>query len=72
MFKEADNCFIYKEMQLLKFEMFKKTNYVNAFIVSNVHIFLNKKKKLNNKQEKIVISKLSDIDSHEKQSLEKL
>ena len=50
MFKEVNNCFTYRKMQLLKSEMFKKIIYVNIFTVSNVHIFLNeKKKKLDNK-----------------------
>ena len=59
-------------MQLLKSKIFKKTNCINAFTISNVHIFLNEKEKSNNKQEEVVIFELSDTDSHEKQSLEKL
>ena len=43
--KEADDCFTYKEMQLLKSKMFKKINCVNALTVSNVHIFLSEKEK---------------------------
>ena len=72
MFKKIDNYFTHKEMQLLKFKMFEKTNHINAFTVLNVHIFLNKKEKSDNKQEEVVISELSDTDSHEEQSLEKL
>ena len=72
MFKKVNNCFIYKEMQLLKSEMFEKTNCINTFTVLNVHIFLSEKEKSDNKQEEVVISELSDTDSHEKQSLEKL
>ena len=49
MFKEANNCFTHKEMQLLKSEIFEKTNHINALTVSNVHIFSSKKKELNNK-----------------------
>ena len=49
MSKKADNHFIYKEMQLLKSEMFEKTNCVNALIVSNVHIFLSEKEKSDDK-----------------------
>ena len=55
-FKEANNHFIYKEMQLLKSEMFEKTNCVNAFMILNVHIFSSEEKKSDNKQEKVVIS----------------
>ena len=72
MFKEANDCFTHKKMQLLKSEMFKKTNCVNAFTVLNVHIFLNKKKKLDNKQEEVVVFELSDTNSHEEQSFKKL
>ena len=72
MFKKADDYFIYKEIQLLKSEMFKKTNHINALTVLNVHIFSNEKEKSDNKQEEVVISELSDTDSHEEQSLEKL
>ena len=57
MFKEANNCFTHKEMQLLKSEMFKKTNCVNVLTVLNVHIFLSEEEKLDNKQEEVVISK---------------
>ena len=59
-------------MQLLKSEMFKKTNHVNAFTISNVHIFSNEKEKSDNKQEEVIISELSSTNSHEEQSLEKL
>ena len=55
MFKKADSCFTYKEMQLLKSEMFKKINCVNTLTVLNIHIFLNEKEKLDNKQEEIVV-----------------
>ena len=72
MFKKVNNCFTHKEMQLLKSEIFKKTNCINAFTVLNVHIFLNEKKKSDNKQKKIVISELNNTNSHEEQSLEKL
>ena len=72
MFKEANNCFTYRKMQLLKSKMFEKTNHINAFTVSNVYIFLSEKKKSDNKQEEVVISELNDTDSHEEQSLEKL
>ena len=72
MSKEADDYFTYREMQLLKSEMFKKTNYVNAFMISNVHISSNEEEKSDNKQEEVVVSELSDTDSHEEQSLEKL
>ena len=72
MFKKADNHFTYKEMQLLKSEMFKKTNHINVFTISNVHIFLNEKEKSDDKQEEIIIFEFSDIDSHEEQSLKKL
>ena len=43
-------------MQLLKSEIFKKTNYINVFTVLNVHIFLSKEKKSDNKQEEVIIS----------------
>ena len=56
MSKEADNCFTHKKMQLLKSEMFEKTNHINAFTISNVHIFSNEEEKSDNKQEEIVIS----------------
>ena len=56
MFKEADDCFTHKEMQLLKFEMFEKINHINAFTISNVHIFLSEEEKSDNKQEEVVIS----------------
>ena len=59
-------------MQLLKSEMFEKTNHINALTVSNVHIFSSEKEKSDNRQEEVVISELSDTDSHEEQSLEKL
>ena len=55
MFKKTDNCFTHREMQLLKSEMFKKTNHVNAFMISNVHIFSSEEEKSDNKQEKVVI-----------------
>ena len=55
MSKKANNHFTHREMQLLKSEMFKKTNCVNALTVSNVHISLSEKKKSNNKQEKVVV-----------------
>ena len=55
MFKEANRYFTYKKMQLLKFKIFKKTNHINAFTVSNVHIFSSEEKKSDNKQEKVVI-----------------
>ena len=71
-FKEANNCFTHKEMQLLKSKMFEKINHVNAFTVLNIHIFLSEKEKSDNKQEKVVIFEFSDTDSHEEQSLEKL
>ena len=72
MFKEANNHFTHKEMQLLKSEMFEKTNCVNALTVLNVHIFSSEEEESDNKQEEVVISELSDTDSHEEQSLEKL
>ena len=72
MFKKADDCFIYKEMQLLKSEMFEKTICVNALTVLNVHIFLNEKKKSDNKQEEVIIFEFNSTNSHEEQSLEKL
>ena len=72
MFKKTNNHFTHKEMQLLKFKIFKKTNFVNAFTILNVHIFLNEEKKSNNKQEKIIISEFNSINLHEEQSLEKL
>ena len=59
-------------MQLLKSKIFKKTNYINALTVSNVHIFSSEKKKSDNKQEKVVVFELNDTNSHEEQSLEKL
>ena len=59
-------------MQLLKFKIFKKTNCINVFTVSNVHIFLSEKEKSDNKQEEIIISELSNTDSYKEQSLEKL
>ena len=49
MFKEVNNYFTHKKMQLLKSEIFKKITYINAFIILNVHIFLSKEKKLDNK-----------------------
>ena len=55
MSKEANNCFTHKKMQLLKFEMFEKTNHINALTVLNIHIFLSEKKKSDNKQEEVVI-----------------
>ena len=55
MFKKANNCFTYKEMQLLKFKIFEKTICINILIISNVHIFLNEEKKSDNEQEKIII-----------------
>ena len=72
MFKKANNHFTHKEMQLLKSEIFKKTNHINALIVSNIHIFSSEKEESDNKQEEVVISELSNTNSHEKQSLEKL
>ena len=72
MSKKANNHFTHKEIQLLKSEIFKKINCVNAFTVLNVHIFSNEKEKSDNKQEKIVVFKFSDTDSHEEQSLKKL
>ena len=36
--------------------MFKKITHVNAFTILNIHIFLNKKKKSDNEQDKIIIS----------------
>ena len=59
-------------MQLLKSEIFKKTNHVNALTVSNVHIFSNEKKKSDNKQKEVIISELSSTNSHKEQNLEKL
>ena len=56
-FKKADDYFTYKKMQLLKSEMFKKTNHINAFTVLNVHIFSSEKEKSDNKQEEVVIFK---------------
>ena len=55
MSKKADSYFTHKKIQLLKSEMFKKTNCINAFTVLNVHIFSNKEKKSDNKQEETVI-----------------
>ena len=49
MSKKADNCFTHREMQLLKSEMFKKINHINAFTVLNVYIFSNEKEKSDNK-----------------------
>ena len=72
MFKKADDCFTYKKMQLLKSEIFKKINCVNAFIILNVHISLSEKEKSDNKQEKVIIFKFNNTNSHEEQSLEKL
>ena len=72
MSKEADDCFTHREMQLLKSEMFEKTNHINALIVLNVHIFSSEKEKSDNKQKEIIISELNNIDSHEEQSLKKL
>ena len=72
MSKEADNYFTHRKIQLLKSEIFKKTNCVNVFTVLNVHIFLNEKKKSDNKQKEVVIFEFNDINSHEEQSLEKL
>ena len=63
-FKKANDYFTHKKMQLLKSEMFKKTNYINAFTISNVHIFLSEEEKSNNKQEKVVILE-QDSKSHE-------
>ena len=57
MSKKADSYFTHKEMQLLKSEIFKKTNHINAFTVLNVHIFLNKKEKSDNKQEEVIVFK---------------
>ena len=54
-FKEADDCFTYKKMQLLKLKMFKKTTCINVFIILNICIFLSEKKKSDNEQERIVI-----------------
>ena len=65
MSKEADNYFTYREMQLLKSEIFEKTNYINAFTVLNVHIFSSEEEKSDNKQEEVIISELNDTDSHE-------
>ena len=59
-------------MQLLKSEMFKKTNHINVFTISNVHISLSEEKESDNKQKKIIIFKFNNINSHEEQSLEKL
>ena len=56
MSKEADNCFTHREMQLLKSKMFEKTNHINAFTISNVHIFSNEEEKSDNKQKEVVIS----------------
>ena len=55
MFKEANNCFTHREIQLLKFKVFEKTTYINAFIISNVHIFLSEEEKSDNEQEKVII-----------------
>ena len=54
-FKKANNCFTHREIQLLKSEMFKKINCVNALTVLNVHIFSSEEKKSDNKQEEVVI-----------------
>ena len=71
MSKKANNYFTHREIQLLKSEMFEKTNYVNALMILNIHIFLSEEKKLDNKQEKAVISKqnLKLCESHFKISL---
>ena len=55
MSKEINNCFTHKEMQLLKSEMYKKTNCINAFTISNVHISLSEEEKSDNKQKEVVI-----------------
>ena len=73
-FKEADSCFTHREMQLLKSEMFKKTNCVNAFIVLNIHIFLSEEKKSDNKQEEVVVFEQDSrlCEAHFEISLSKL
>ena len=74
MSKKVNSCFTHKEIQLLKSEMFKKTNCINAFTVSNVHISLSKKKKSDNKQEEVVVFKQDSklCETHFKISLSKL
>ena len=67
MSKEADDCFTHKEMQLLKSEIFEKTNHINAFTVLNVHIFLSEKEESDNKQKEVVIFEFSSINSHASQ-----
>ena len=57
MSKKTNSHFTHREMQLLKFEIFEKTNCINVFTVLNVHISLNEKEKSNNKQEKVVVFK---------------
>ena len=71
MFKKANSHFTYKEIQLLKSEIFKKTNCINALMILNVHIFLSEEKKSDNKQEKAIIFKQNSklCESHFKISL---
>ena len=71
MFKKANSHFTYKKMQLLKFEIFEKTNCGNAFTISNIHIFLSEEKKSDNKQEEVVIFKQNSrlCETHFKISL---